>query len=157
MTLLERSEDFSASDLSASEEPHGSDVRKQDIGIERCCIVPYKLQPHKRRREIILPTNASGYVHPIRAIEQQNLLRAIAQARSWLHEIIEGHGVTSGTIAVRERKSERSIRMTLSLAFLDPRLAVGGSLPRGFNAKRLTELPMLWPKQWEALGLPQPG
>ncbi len=160
MTLLERSEDFSASDLGASEEPHGSDVGEQDIGIERRCIVPYKPQPHKRRREIILPANASGYVHPIRANEQQNLLRAIAQARSWVHEIIEGHGVTSATIAVRERKSERSIRMTLSLAFLDPRLvrlAVRGSLPRGFNVKRLCELPTLWPKQWEVLGLPLPA
>jgi site-specific DNA recombinase len=77
----------------------------------------------------------------------------------WLQEIIIGDGVTLSTIALRERKSERSIRMTLSLAFLDPRLvrlAVSGSLPRGFGTKRLAELPMLWPDQWQAFSLPQP-
>ncbi len=117
-------------------------------------------QSHKRRREIVLPTNTSGYVQPIRNNERQNLLRAIAQGRAWLQEIVSGNDVTPSAIALREKKSERSIRMTLSLAFLDPklvRLAIRGSLPRGFTAKRLTELPMLWSEQWQALGLPQPA
>jgi site-specific DNA recombinase len=48
---------------------------------QRCLVVPYFPQPHKRRREIILPTAASGYVRPIRHNERQNLLRAIAQAK----------------------------------------------------------------------------
>jgi hypothetical protein len=42
-------------------------------------------------------------------------------------------------IAAREGKSERSIRMTLSLAFIAPPLvvaAIEGRLPRGFGAKR---------------------
>src|SRR5271166_6470066 len=41
------------------------------------------------------------------------------------------------------RKSERSIRMTLSLAFMSPVLAeaaIEGRLPRGFSVKRLTDL-----------------
>ncbi len=160
MTLFEQSEDLcTSSDLDILKEPYESHGTETDSSIERRCIVPYRPQPHKRRREIILPTNVTGYVHPIRATEQQNLLRVIAHARTWLNEIIEGRGVTIGTIAARERKSERSVRMTLSMAFLDPglvRLAVRGSLPRGFNVKRLTELPMLWVKQWEALGLPRP-
>jgi hypothetical protein len=48
----------------------------------------------------------------------------------------------------------------LSPAFLDPRLvrlAVRGSLPRGFGLNRLAELPMLRPEQWHALGLSEPG
>ena len=105
-------------------------------------------------------SGASGHVQAMREAERQNLLRAIAQGRAWLQEIISGNGVTLRAIAVRERKSERSIRMTLSFAFLDPklvRLAIRGSLPRGFGTKRLTELPMLWPEQWSALGLPQPA
>ena len=60
---------------------------------------------------------------------------------------------------VREGKSERSVRMTLSLAFLSPVLAeaaTDGRLPRGFSVKRLTELPMLWSDQWGALGLREP-
>src|SRR5271157_5541133 len=57
------------------------------------------------------------------------------------------------------RKSERSIRMTLSLAFLSPVLtesAIEGRLPRGFCVKRLTDLPMLWSEQWRDLGLQEP-
>jgi DNA invertase Pin-like site-specific DNA recombinase len=131
----------------------------KDFGSERCCIVPYRPQPHKRRREITLPENASGYVQPIRQNEQQNLIRAIANGKAWLQELINGHDVTPAAIARREGKSERSIRMTLSLAFLDPkliRLAIDSRLPRGFGARRLMDLPMLWSQQWQALGLPQP-
>ncbi len=43
-------------------------------------------------------------------------------------------------LAVREDKSERSIRMTLSLAFISPVLAkaaMEGRLPRGFSVNRL--------------------
>jgi site-specific DNA recombinase len=60
---------------------------------------------------------------------------------------------------VREGKTERSIRMTLSLAFLSPalaRAAVDGRLPRGFGAKRLLDLPLMWADQWTALGLTAP-
>ena len=44
---------------------------------------------------------------------------------------------------MREDKSERSIRMTMSLAFISPILAeaaLEGRLPRGFSVKRLTDL-----------------
>jgi site-specific DNA recombinase len=98
-------------------------------------------------------------VRPIRESQRQNPLRAIAQGRAWPQEVIGGDCVTLSAIALRERKSERSIRMILSLAFLDlklVRLAVQGNLPRGFGTKRPAELPMLWPEQWQALGLPQP-
>ena len=57
-------------------------------------------------------------------------------------------------------KSERSIRMTLSLAFLSPVLAeaaMEGRLPRGFSVKRLVDLPMLWSEQWRAIGLQEPA
>ena len=51
-------------------------------------------------------------------------------------------------IAAREGKSERSIRMTLSLAFIDPPIvaaAIEGRLPRGFGFKRLMDLPRRGP------------
>jgi hypothetical protein len=66
---------------------------------------------------------------------------------------------TIESLAVRAGKSERSIRMTLSLAFTSPVLAMAameGRLPRGFCIKRLTDLPMLWSEQWHALGLLEP-
>ncbi len=49
-------------------------------------------------------------------------------------------------IAAREGKSERSIRMTLSLAFVAPLIvaaALEGRLPRGFGSKRLMGLTMV--------------
>ena len=67
------------------------------------------------------------------------------------------HGRADGPAVA---KTERSIRMFLSLAFLDPTLvkfAAEGRLPRGYGLSRLTDLPMAWPAQWQALGLPQPA
>jgi hypothetical protein len=63
-------------------------------------------------------------------------------------------------LAAREGKSERSIRMTLSLAFVAPPIvaaAIEGRLPRGFGAKRLMDLPIFWSHQWTALGLMAPA
>ena len=63
-------------------------------------------------------------------------------------------------IGAREGRSERSIKMVLSLAFIAPDLvyaAIEGRLPRGFGVKRLTDLPMLWSEQWRALGLKAPS
>jgi hypothetical protein len=59
-------------------------------------------------------------------------------------------------IALRERCSLRHINMTISLAFLAPRLvhaAVEGRLPRGINIARLRDAPAEWSRQFEALGL----
>ena len=67
---------------------------------------------------------------------------------------------TLESLALREGKTERSIRMTLSLAFLAPdivKAAVEGRLPRGFGLKRLVDLPMAWSDQWRALGLEAPA
>jgi site-specific DNA recombinase len=63
---------------------------------------------------------------------------------------------TIASIAAREKKTERSIRMTLSLSFLSPALvkaAVEAPLSRGFGVKRLMDLPIAWSDQWSALGL----
>jgi hypothetical protein len=50
---------------------------------------------------------------------------------------------------------KRSIRMTLSLAFLAPdivKTVVDGKLPRGFGVSRLIDLPMDWAVQRQVLG-----
>jgi hypothetical protein len=50
--------------------------------------------------------------------------------------------------------------MTLSLAFLDPRLvkaAAEGRLPRGYGCSRLSDLSMGFGDQWRALELPIPS
>ena len=64
------------------------------------------------------------------------------------------------SLASREGRTVRSIRMTLSLAFLAPdivKAAVEGRLPRGYGLKRLIDLPLAWPDQWRTLGLEAPA
>ena len=87
------------------------------------------------------------------------LLRNIAIARKWIDEFIEGVMTDTAALAERERKTERSVRMTLSLAFLDPALiqaACKGQLPRGYGTSRLVDLPPAFDDQWRALGLARP-
>jgi hypothetical protein len=88
------------------------------------------------------------------------LIEALRDAHRWLDELLSDPRLTLESFATREGKSERSIRMTLSLAFLAPEIvkaAVEGRLPRGFGLKRLVDLPMVWPDQWRTLGLQAPG
>jgi hypothetical protein len=60
------------------------------------------------------------------------------------------------TLVVREGRTHRSIRMSLSLAFLDPNIvvaAVEGRQPRGCGLTRLVDPPMARPDQRQSLGL----
>ena len=87
------------------------------------------------------------------------LIEHLREAHRWLDALLSDPQ-TLESLASREGKSERSIRMTLSLAFLAPKIvkaAVEGRLPRGFGLKRLVDLPMAWPDQWRALGLQAPA
>src|SRR6202042_2303394 len=100
------------------------------------------------------------YGRPMPANARAILLEALRDAHRWLDELLSDPRLTLESIASREDKSERSIRMTLSLAFLAPdilKAAVEGRLPRGFGLKRLVDLPMAWPDQWRALGLQAPA
>ncbi len=106
----------------------------------------------------ILPADA-GRPDPnsARAIsfdQQQRLVHAIAEARAWLREIAK-YGDTK-MIATQVGRSERSVRMGLSLAFLAPDIVqsiLDRTLPRTIGLSRLAELPMLWADQRRALGL----
>ena len=88
------------------------------------------------------------------------LINALRDAHRWLQELTTDSNQTIEMLAAREGKTERSIRMTLSLAFLSPafvKAAIEGRLARGFGAKRLMDLPIVWSDQWSALGLKAPA
>jgi site-specific DNA recombinase len=88
------------------------------------------------------------------------LFRALGDSHRWLDELLSDPDQALETLSLREGKTGRSIRMTLSLGFLDPNIvkaAVEGRLPRGYGLKRLVDLPMAWPDQWRALGLKAPA
>ena len=127
----------------------------------RILTLPWTRPSPHRKREIIQGANdAKTYVRPMPANARAILIEALRDAHRWLDVLLSDPRLTLESIASREGKSERSIRMTLSLAFLAPEIvkaAVEGRLPRGFGLKRLVDLPVAWPDQWRTLGLQAPA
>jgi len=119
--------------------------------------IPWQKPPSKRFRQILLPHGTSRKeVRPERPERRLRLVNAIARGRRWLDEIVSGSVTDAAQIALRERCSVRHVNMTISLAFLAPKLvraAVEGRLPRGINIARLRDAPAEWSRQFEALGL----
>jgi hypothetical protein len=111
---------------------------------------------HDRSRVAIDPTNRRNFA---RASESRaRLIEGIAKARLWVDELATGRARDTREIARREGYSERSVRMTLSLAFLSPTIvqaAVDGTLPDGHGVSTLLELPVDWQKQMEIMAPPR--
>ena len=127
----------------------------EEIDSARILTLPWTPPSPYCKREIIQGANdANTYARPMRANARAILIEALGDAHRWLNELLSDPRQTLESIASREGKTERSIRMTLSLAFLAPEIvkaAVQGRLPRGFGLKRLVDLPMAWPDQWRTL------
>ncbi len=127
----------------------------------RILTLPWTRPSPYRKREIIQTVNdAKTCARPMPANARATLIEALRDAHRWLDELLSNPRLALESIASREGKTDRSIRMTLSLAFLAPEIvkaAVEGRLPRGFGLKRLVDLPMAWADQWRALGLQAPA
>jgi site-specific DNA recombinase len=116
--------------------------------------------PYQRREIIQGEAEPRSPIRPMRVRARAVFAESLRNAHRWLDELIADPHQTIEVIADREHKSERSIRMTLSLAFVAPPIvaaAIEGRLPRGFGSKRLMDLPMVWSHQWNALGLKAPA
>jgi len=128
---------------------------------DRVLVIPWTPPSPYRRREIIQGEGEQpAAVRPMRTKARAVLIDALRDAHRWLDELTTESSLTIESIAAREKKTERSIRLTMSLAFLSPALvkaAIDGPLPRGFGIKRLMDLPMAWSDQWSALGLKAPA
>jgi site-specific DNA recombinase len=133
-----------------------AEVMAED-GSDRILVIPWTPPSPYRRREIIHGEGGrSAAMRPMRVEARALFIDALREAHCWQDELIRDPSCTIASIAVRENKTERSIRMTLSLSFLSPALvkaAIEGRLSRGFGVKRLMDLPMAWSDQWSALGL----
>ena len=118
---------------------------------------------HRRRRSMTVPDRgqeaaAAPSRSRIRAEARARLLTATAIGRAWLDQLVQGEVPDLAEIAARENRSERSVRMLLSLAFLAPdivKASIQGTLPRGHGLSTLTDLPMDWTEQRRNLGLAQ--
>jgi site-specific DNA recombinase len=139
---------------------HLSEVADERDGA-RILTLPWTRPSPYRKREIIQGTDdAKTYARPMPANARAILIEPLRDADRWLDELLSDSRLTLESLAPREDRTVRSIRMTVSLAFLAPEIlkaAVEGRLPRGFGLKRLVDLPMAWPDQWLALGLPKPA
>jgi UDP-galactopyranose mutase len=95
-------------------------------------------------------------LRPMKAEDRVRILKAIATGRAWMQELATSRITSTDAIALRESLSERSVRMTLSLAQLSPgivRAIVEGRLPRGLGIRDLADLPPSWAEQERALGM----
>jgi site-specific DNA recombinase len=116
--------------------------------------------PYQRREIIQGEGEPRSPIHPMRVRARAVFAESLRNAHLWLDELIKDPRQTLEAIAAREHKSERSIRLTLSLAFVAPPIVAAaseGRLPRGFGSKRLMGLPIVWSHQWTALGLKAPA
>jgi site-specific DNA recombinase len=127
----------------------------------RILTLPWTRPSPYRKREILQGADdGKTYARPMPANARAILIEALRDAQRWRDELLSDPRLTLESLASREGRTARSIRMTLSLAFLAPEIvkaAVDGRLPRGFGLKRLVDLPMAWPDQWRALGLQAPA
>lgn len=123
-------------------------VRRTDSDVEPIAIL-WNAPRHRRRRSIGAPDEKPG-VEYIRSTERARLLSGIAKAHSWLRRLVSGEAAALINIAQGEGVSERSARMTLSLAFLPPAIiqaAIEGTLPRGRAVTRLAEPDLAWQQE----------
>jgi site-specific DNA recombinase len=122
--------------------------------------VPWSKPTAHVRRAMLTPSSPDGQSRIMEGEERDRLILAIATARSWLDSLIKGTISDIAELAASHKRTPRSIRMTLSLAFIDPALidaACAGMLPRGYGVTRLMDLPPRFADQWRALGLKQPA
>ena len=104
-----------------------------------------------------LPAAVKGIVQvpahntPITPSRRETLLTAIAKARQWVDEVVQGRTATFAQIARREGKVERHVRLLAPLAFLSPRIVaaiIDGTAPANLTVTTLARaLPHSWAEQ----------
>ena len=80
----------------------------------------------------------------------------LALGRRWLNQLMADKLTDIETIAKRHGLSEKTVRSTLSLAFVAPDIvqaAIDGKLPRGLGLSQMTDLPLDWSLQRQQLGV----
>jgi site-specific DNA recombinase len=129
-------------------------------GQDRTLSLPWTSPSPYQRREIIQGEGEPrSPIRPMRVRARAVFAESSRNAHRGLDGLIRDPHQTIEVIGAREHRSERSIRMTLSLAFVAPPIvaaAIEGRLPHGFGSKRMMDLPMVWSHQWTALGLKIP-
>jgi site-specific DNA recombinase len=133
----------------------GAAIPSQDSAVTMLT-VPWSKPPMHRRRELNLPDNGNLQQRPIRSEARSRLLKAVAQSHIWLDQLVGDRNTSIATISKTNKLSDKSVRATVSLAFLAPDIieaAIEGRLHRGLTVTEMTGLPADWQAQRLALGL----
>jgi site-specific DNA recombinase len=120
---------------------------------KRSISIPWS-PPLARRRKGVVHLPAS---HDLDSRDRDALLTAIAKARSWIDDLINGRVQSFDEIADREQKVVRHIRFLVPLAFLSPRIVAAianGDVPAGVTVSGLVRsLPFNWAEQQRRFAL----
>src|SRR3984893_398663 len=110
--------------------------------------------PLARQRKGVVHLPAS---HDLDSRDRDALLTAIAKARSWMDDLIEGRVQSFDEIVDREQKVVRHIRFLVPLAFLPPRIVAAiaiGDVPAGVTVSGLVRsLSFNWAEQQRRFAL----
>jgi hypothetical protein len=126
-------------------------VKPNHLGLTR--FVPIQM----KRRGVELRLVLEGDREPSRV--DLPLLKAVARARRWSHELVSGRVRSVDEIARREGLDRRSVRRLIPLGFLSPKVVeaiVQGRQSPDLSIIALTrriDLPLLWTAQEQTLGL----
>jgi hypothetical protein len=115
--------------------------------------VPLPPPAPKARREIIF----SGARDPQPQRLSHDLILAIARARRWMRDLLDGTYADTAEIAQRNDMNEAYVRRLLRLNYLAPDIVeaiVEGRQPRILTVKRLLQgVPILWDEQRAVFGI----
>jgi hypothetical protein len=124
-----------------------------DPGERRTIHVPWNPTAAKARKGVAWTPSTGSDLDPA---NRDTLLAAIAKARSWMSDIVEGRVGSFHEIAEREGKVERHIRFLAPLAFLSPLIIesiVSGNVSPNLTVSGLARaLPHRWSEQEHKLG-----
>jgi hypothetical protein len=114
--------------------------------------LPFPPARPRERKEIIVPGNSGTRPRRI----DQELILALARARSWMRALRQGEFVDTAEIARRLRLSDPHVRRLLRLTYLAPDIVesiVEGRQPRILTVKLLLKgIPLDWADQRTAFG-----
>jgi DNA invertase Pin-like site-specific DNA recombinase len=126
----------------------------KDAPAQTKLILPWSRGDFRAVKGILhIPSQAS----PMAAETSDVLLAAIAKARDWINDLVEGRARSFTEIATREGKVERHIRFLAPLAFLSPKIIsaiVRRTAPADLTVTDLAKgLPLSWTRQEHQIGL----
>jgi site-specific DNA recombinase len=118
--------------------------------------VPWSKPPIRRKRELLCADNYRAEQRPMRSETRSRLLQGIVQGQIWLDNLAKNQTESLGSIVKKNKRSEKSVRSTHSLALLAPDIVeatIDGRLPRYLIVTQMAGLPANWQEQRKVLGL----